>query len=231
MKLGVLFSGGKDSCLALHKVLEEGRDVKYLLNINPRNIDSFMFHKQDKGLLDAQVERLGIEMVSVESEGVENEELDDLSRLIEKVKDDVDGIVVGGIASSYQGKRVKKICDDFGLEFVAPLWDYEPEKLWDELIGEALGGHDSGEPGFEVIMIKIACDGIGKEWLGRVIDEKALGELRKLSEKFKFRLDFEGGEAETTVLNMPGYSSRIDIDFDVESEGEFRHLMKDVVVK
>ena len=221
MKLGVLFSGGKDSCLALHKVLKNGDDVKYLLNINPKNIDSFMFHKQDKGLLDAQVERLGIEMVSVESEGAENEELDDLSKLIEKVKDDVDGIVVGGIASSYQGKRVKKICDDFGLEFVAPLWDYEPEKLWGELVGE----------GFEVIMIKIACDGIGKEWLGRVIDEESLGELRKLSEKYKFRLDFEGGEAETTVLNMPEYSSRIDIDFEVESEGEFRHLMKDVKVK
>lgn len=221
MKLAVLFSGGKDSCLALHKVLEDGHDVRYLLNINPRNVDSFMFHKQDGGLLDAQVERLGIKMVSVESEGVENEELDDLSRLIGKVKDEVDGIVVGGIASSYQGNRVKKICDDFGLEFVAPLWDYEPEKLWAELIGE----------GFEVIMIKIACDGIGSEWLGRVIDEEALGELRKLSERYKFRLDFEGGEAETTVLNMPEYGSRIDIDFEVESEGEFRHLMRDVKVK
>jgi len=221
MRLAVLFSGGKDSCLALHKVLKEGHAVLYLLNIDSRNADSFMFHKQDKGLLDAQVERLGVEMVSVESEGIENEELDDLSKLISKVKDDVDGIVVGGIASSYQGKRVKKICDDYDLEFVAPLWDYEPEKLWDELIGE----------GFEVIMIKIACDGIGKEWVGRVIDEEALGELRKLSEKYKFRLDFEGGEAETTVLNMPEYGSRIDIDFEVESEGEFRHLMKDVKVK
>lgn len=221
MKLAVLFSGGKDSCLALHKVLEEWNDVRFLLNVNPRNVDSFMFHKQDKDLLDAQVDRLGIEMVSVESEGVESEELDDLRKLISKVKDDVDGIVVGGIASSYQGERVKKICDEFGLKFVAPLWDYEPERLWGELIGE----------GFEVVMIKVACDGIGKEWLGRVIDSSGLEELRELSERCKFRLDFEGGEAETTVLNMPEYSSRIDIDFDVESDGSCRYLMKGVVVK
>lgn len=221
MKLAVLFSGGKDSCLALHKVLKAGEDVRFLLNVFSKNEDSFMFHKQDVGLLNAQVDRLGIEMISVNTEGEKEKELDDLRELIGKVKGDVEGIVVGGIASSYQGKRVKKICDEFGLKFVAPLLGYEPEKLWRELLDE----------GFEVIMIKIACDGIGKEWLGRVIDEEALVELRALGEKYKFRLDFEGGEAESCVLNMPEYSSRIDIDFRVESEGEFRHLMRDVVVR
>jgi len=231
MKLGVLFSGGKDSCLALHKVLEDGHNVKFLLNIFTKNQDSFMFHKQDAGLLAAQVDRLGIEMISVNSEGVEEEELKDLEALIGKVSGDVDGIAVGGIASSYQSTRVKAVCDKFGLEFVGPLLDYEPEKLWTELLGE----------GFEVIVIKIACDGIGKGWLGRVITKKNFDELRKLSEKYKFRLDFEGGEAETAVLMMPEYSKRIDtlsghknlqagIDFEVESEGEYRHLMKEVKV-
>ncbi len=221
MRLAVLFSGGKDSCLALHKVLERGDEAKYLLNIYPKNVDSFMFHKQDLSLLKMQVERLGIEMVSVESEGIEEKELDDLKKLIGKVSDSIEGIVVGGIASSYQGKRIKKICDEFGLEFVAPLWDYESDKLWDELLKE----------GFEVIMIKVACDGIGKEWLGRVIDRDALDELKKLSVKYKFRLDFEGGEAETTVLNMPEYSRKIEIDFNIESEGEYRHWIKGVRVK
>jgi len=221
MKLAVLFSGGKDSSLALHKVLKQGDKVSFLLNIFPKNSDSFMFHKQNFGLLEAQVERLGIEMISIESEGRKEEELGDLRKLVGRVSDLVEGIVVGGIASSYQGTRVKKICDEFGLKFVAPLLDYEPERLWGELLDE----------GFEVVMIKIACDGIGSEWLGRVIDREALVELRNLAEKYKFRLDFEGGEAESCVLNMPEYSSRIDIDFEVESEGEFRHFMRDVEVK
>ncbi|MCD4771386.1 diphthine--ammonia ligase [archaeon] len=221
MKLAVLFSGGKDSSLALHKVLKRGDDVKFLLNVFPKNEDSFMFHKQDFGLLEAQVERLGIEMISVESEGRKEEELDDLRKLIGKIKDDVEGIVVGGIASSYQGTRIEKICGEFGLEFVAPILDYESEKLWEELLAE----------GFEVVMIKIASDGIGKEWLGRVIDREAFGELKNLAEKYKFRLDFEGGEAESCVLNMPGYSKRIEIDFEIESEGEFRHFMRGVRVR
>jgi len=221
MKLAVLFSGGKDSCLALHKVLERGDDVRFLLNVFSENEDSFMFHRQDFGLLESQAERLGLELVSIRSEGKKEEELEDLRELIGGVKDKVGGIVVGGIASSYQSERVKKICDEFGLEFVVPLWDYEPERLWEELLDE----------GFEVMMIKIACDGIGKEWSGRVITRENFSELKRLSEKFKFRLDFEGGEAESCVLNMPEYSSRIEIEFGVESEGEFRHLMRDVVVR
>jgi diphthine-ammonia ligase len=231
MKLAVLFSGGKDSSLALHKVLEARDEVVCLLNIFPRNEDSFMFHKQDRKLLNIQAERLGIEMISIESEGVEGEELRDLRKVVGKVVGKVDGIVVGGIASSYQGVRVKKICDEFGLKFVAPLLNYKPERLWKELLRE----------GFDVVIIKIACDGIGKEWLGRVIDKAALDELRILSERYKFRLDFEGGEAESCVLNMPEYSSRIDtrsghknlqagIDFKMKSEGEFRHLMRDVKI-
>ena len=220
MKLAALFSGGKDSSLALHKVLKRGDEVKFLLNIISENEDSFMFHKQDFGLLEAQVDRLGIEVISIGTKGEKEKELDDLRELIGKVSDKVEGIVVGGIASSYQGERVKKICDEFGLEFIAPLLNYEPEDLWKELLNE----------GFEVIMIKIACDGIGKEWLGRVIDAEALDELRVLSEKFQFRMDFEGGEAESCVLNMPEYRERIDIEFDVVSESECRHLMRNVRV-
>jgi len=221
MKLAVLFSGGKDSSLALHKALGEGHEVKFLLNIFPESEDSFMFHKQEKKLLEAQAERLGLEMISAESEGKKEKELEDLRNLIRKVSDKVEGIVVGGIASSYQGTRVKKICDEMELKFVAPLLDYEPGDLWRELLDE----------GFEVVMIKISSDGLGKEWLGRVIDREALAELRELSKKYKFRLDFEGGEAESCVLNMPEYSRKIEIDFKVKSEGEFRHLMRDVVVR
>ena len=53
MKLAVLFSGGKDSSLALHKVLRGGHDVRFLLNIVPEvtGPHSFLFDRytiQDK---------------------------------------------------------------------------------------------------------------------------------------------------------------------------------------
>jgi ABC transporter with metal-binding/Fe-S-binding domain ATP-binding protein len=220
-KAAVLFSGGKDSCLALHMALEKGYDVKYLLSILTKNFDSFMFHKPYLNLLEKQAEMLDIDLVVAESEGVENEEVDDLKELISQVKEKVDVIVIGGIASSYQGKKINKICDDLGLEVYAPLWDSSSGDVWKSLF----------DKGFKVILTKVACDGLGKEWLGKIIDDKEFKELIKLSKKFKFRIDFEGGEAESAVLWMPEFEKEIKIKFDVESEGEYRHFIKNLKVR
>ena len=216
MRLGLLFSGGKDSCLALHKVLKQGHEVAFLLNVYPINKDSFMFHKPDLKLLRKQAEMLDLPLIIQKTAGKKEKELLDLKKLILRVKDRIDGIVVGGIASSYQGARVKKICDEIGLKFIAPLLNYSPDELWEELLGE----------GFEVILTKIACEGISKEWIGKVIDKDNFLELRKLAERYKFRLDFEGGEAETSVLWMPEFSHEIKIGFDISSEGRYRHFIR-----
>ena len=82
----------------------------YLLNVNVKNPDSYMFHKPDLDLLWEQAEELGIESIVCESEGKKEKELEDLKDLIGRVKGEIDGLVVGGIASSYQGERIKKIC-------------------------------------------------------------------------------------------------------------------------
>tara|TARA_Y100000310_G_scaffold312804_1_gene360472 strand:+ start:206 stop:874 length:669 start_codon:yes stop_codon:yes gene_type:complete len=219
-KCAVLFSGGKDSCLALHKANQAGYEIKYLLSIIPENFDSFMFHKPYLELLERQAEELDIDLVVKGSKGEEEKEVDDLKELILGVKNDVEVIVVGGIASSYQGKRIKKICDELGLEFYAPLWDYDAEKVWKELLKEK----------FEVILTKIACEGLGKEWIGEIIDKRKFEELKELAEKYKFRIDFEGGEAESAVLFMPGFKKKIKIDFEVKSEDKYRHFIKKLKV-
>lgn len=220
-KAAVLFSGGKDSCLALHKAKQEGWEIKFLLNVFPTTKDSFMFHKPDLDLLSRQAEELGIGLIVLESKGKKEKELKDLKQLMEKVRDKVDVIVLGGIASSYQGGRIKKICSELGLKFYAPLWNYSSEQIWKELL----------DSGFEVILTKIACEGLPKDMLGKVIGRKEFEELKKLSEKFKFRMDFEGGEAETAVLWMPGFKKHIKIKFDIYSEGEFRHFMKIIKIE
>ena len=220
-KCAVLFSGGKDSCLALHKAIQREYEIRYLLSVIPENFDSFMFHKPYINLLERQAEELDIDLIISNSKGEKDKELEDLKELILKVKDDVEVIVVGGIASSYQGNRIKKICDEFGLEFYAPLWDYKDDMVWDELFDE----------GFKVILTKVSCDGLGKEWLGVIIDDKKFKELKKLAEKYKFRIDFEGGEAESAVLFMPEFSKEIKIKFDVNSEGEYRHFIDELEIE
>lgn len=220
MKVAVLFSGGKDSCLALHKAMQEGYEIKYLLSVIPKNFDSFMFHKPYLSLLEKQAEMLGIDLIVIKSEGEKDKEINDLMDLIWRVKDKVEGIVVGGIASSYQGDRIKKICNELDLEFIAPLWDYSSERVWDELL----------KNNFKVVLTKISCEGLGKGWLGKIINDKMFLELKKLAEKYKFRLDFEGGEAESAVLYMPEFEKEIKIKFDIKNEGEYRHFLENLIV-
>ena len=220
-KVAVLFSGGKDSCLALHKILKKGYNVEYLLSVIPETQESFMFHKPYLELLNRQAEELGIKLIMNGSKGEEEKELKDLVDLIKVVKDKVEGIVVGGIASDYQRSRIKKICDDFGLEFIAPILGYSSEQLWNELING----------GFKVILTKIACEGIPKEMLGKEIDNKFLEELKKLGIKYKFRIDFEGGEAESAVLYMPEFKKDIKLDFKIVEEGEYNSILQIKKVK
>lgn len=216
MKVAVLFSGGKDSCLALLEARKEGHEVLYLLNIYPENKDSWMFHKPDMRLLKKQAEMLEIPLIIQKSRGEENKELEDLEMLIKQMKGKVDGIVAGGIGSNYQGDRVGKICKRYGLELIIPLWDYTADRLWDTLL----------DLQFKFVITKISCEGIPKEFIGVLLNRKRFEELQKLSRRYKFRLDFEGGEAETSVLWMPGFKKEIKIEYKVESDGLYRHFLK-----
>lgn len=212
----VLFTGGKDSCLALQLAKQQGYKICYLLSVLPENFDSFMFHKPDLRFLKKQAEMLNLPLIVEKSKGKKDKELRDLKKLIEKVKDKINIIVVGGIESSYQRNRIKKVCEDLGLKFYAPLWGCGCEEIWRKLFKEK----------FKVILTKISCEGIHRDFLGKVIDKDMFKKLKKLSEKNKFRLDFEGGEAESAVLFMPEFKKNIKIKYSIEDEGEYRHFLK-----
>ncbi|HOW27683.1 MAG TPA: hypothetical protein PK876_04175, partial [Elusimicrobiota bacterium] len=57
------WSGGKDSCLACFKVLQQGGRVKYLLNFVSREFNRCCFHGIPADLLKRQAERVGIPLV------------------------------------------------------------------------------------------------------------------------------------------------------------------------
>ncbi|MFH1839844.1 MAG: diphthine--ammonia ligase [Nanoarchaeota archaeon] len=200
MKLGILFSGGKDSCFACYKA--EG-EVVCLITIDSKNKESYMFHTPNIHLAKVQADAMELPLLVFETEGEKEKELIDLRNAIKEAKEKfgIEGIVTGAILSVYQSSRIKKICDDLGLECFNPLWQKEEEEYWGELF----------ENNFEIIVVGVACDGLTEKWLGRKIDEEAFFELKKLKEKFKFHLGFEGGEAETFVVDCPLFKKKIKI--------------------
>jgi uncharacterized protein (TIGR00290 family) len=64
--------------------------------------------------------------------------------------------------------------------------------------------------GFKVIIVGVFAEGLDDSWLGREITHKAIDELKLIKEKVcDINLGFEGGEAETLVLDGPIFNKRI----------------------
>lgn len=214
MKVAVLATGGKDSTLALHRVLKMGFEVECLVSMIPLREDSWMFHYPNIRLVDLFAEAVGFRLVKAETSGVKEEEVADLKRLIEEL--DVEGVVSGAIASNYQKTRIEEICRQLGLEFVAPLWGENPVGI----LGEIL------ELKFEVIVTGVYAHGFNREWLGRKIDEVAVADLVELNGQYGVSIVGEGGEYETLVVDGPLFKKRIAIvEADRVWKGESGHLL------
>jgi len=193
MKLGVLFSGGKDSNYALFEA-NKTDEVKVLISLDSKNKDSYMFHTPIEDV-DKQAKKLKIPLIKFKTKGEKEEELKDLKKAIEKAKKEfkIEGVVTGAVASTYQASRIQKICDELDLWCFNPLWQMNQEKLLRDLIKD----------GFKFKIVKVAADGLDDSWINRIIDKKAIDELVKLSKKYRFNVAFEGGEAETEVIESP----------------------------
>ena len=199
MRLAALFSGGKDSTYAARLEEIAGHEIAYLVTLRSRRDDSYMFHTVNIELAALLAEALGIESVVVNTEGEKEVELDDLENALREL--DIEGIVTGAIASSYQKTRIDMICEDLGLEHLSPLWGRNTEVLLEEML----------QSGMEIIIASVAAMGLDEKWLGRRLNEEATVELKLLNEKYGVDICGEGGEMETLVLDAPWFKSRLEV--------------------
>lgn len=202
MKAAVLFSGGKDSTMAVYKAIEEGYDVEYLVSMLSDNPESYMFHVPNIHITDLSSEAMEIPLIKAKTHGRKEKELDDLKKVLNKLKDKgVEAIFAGALASEYQKSRIDQLCSDIGLLSNAPLWHIDPKSYMEEII----------DSGFEVIIISVSAEGLDESWLGRRIDHQLLDEIINLNSKYGMHIAFEGGEAETLVLDCHIFKKRIKI--------------------
>ena len=196
MKLAALFSGGKDSTYAIHLAKKLGHTVDVLLTLYPHSDESHLLHYPNIAFTKLQAESMKIPQLieKIISNDTENE-FEKLNSLISRAKENfsVEGIVHGGILSEYQKDNFSLVCKKNQLKIISPLWNKDPESYMKELLNE----------NFEYIISTVSSDGLNDSWLGKTIDESNLDELQKLQKKFHFNLNFEGGEAETFVINCP----------------------------
>ena len=176
-----------------------------------------MFHTVASNMVVLQSFAMGIPLERFTTLGNKEEELEDLKNAIKQVKDryNLDGLVTGAIASVYQASRIKKIANDLSLELLNPLWHIDVENYLNSFIND----------GFKAIIVSVSAYGLGKDLLGKVIDNDLLSKLKSLSERYHFNLAFEGGEGETCVLDGPIFKRSIMIDeYDIIEDGSKYYL-------
>lgn len=202
MKLGVLFSGGKDSTIALHETAKKNK-IECLITLISKNKESYMFHTPNIKVTKLQSEALGIPIVSLDTLGKQEEELMDLefaiSNALEKFK--IKGIVTGAIASIYQSQRIQRICDKLEIKCINPLWNKNQESILYKMVEEK----------YKVIISGVFAYPLNKKWLGKTIDNKIIEKLIDLNKKYGLSVSGEGGEIETTVLDAPLFTKKIEI--------------------
>ncbi len=196
----MLFTGGKDSTFALHKAVEDGLDVSVLVSVIPHYDYSPLYHKPHFEVLKCQAQALGLPLETV---GVcsESDERNALYTVLKRARDiyGVKVTVLGAIKSRYQLRVFGDIASSLKLELCTPLWNIPEENYLDTLLNY----------GISFTIISVTSMGMPLSLLGKIITHEDVKKLKTLATRYGFNLSFEGGEAETLVLDAPLFKYRI----------------------
>jgi len=210
-----LFSGGKDSTFSIHVATAMGFDIVELITLIPRAEAPRLLHKPFARYTRVQGEAMGIP-VRVAEVG-EDEEGAVLRALRESARETgATHLVVGALLSDYQRIRFALAAEKAGLRILAPLWRIDQVKYMYELV----------ESGIEAMIVSVSAYGIPLTWLGRVIDRELVDEIVARAKRFGFNPAFEGGEAETFVVNAPLFRKRVCVEFERVIVSDFEGFVK-----
>ena len=156
-----MWSGGKDSALALMRARARGLDVARLVNFYDPGSNRVRFHATRRELIVAQADAIGVELRQY---GVEWQRYGTafLEMLDELRRDGYTGLVFGDIhladVRAWYEERVRA----HGLRHVEPIWGERPADLVREFVAS----------GSRAILTCVETTKLDASWLGRIIDDE-----------------------------------------------------------
>lgn len=164
-----MWSGGKDSALALMRALAKGLDVSRLLNFYDPATDRVRFHATRSDLIRAQAGAIGIELRQLGTPW-ERYEATFRDMLAELKREGFAGVVFGDIhladVRAWYEERVRAA----GLAHVEPIWGEAPAALVAEFVAS----------GSRAVITCCELPKLDETWLGRIIDERFVDDIRGL---------------------------------------------------
>ncbi len=191
----VMWSGGKDSALALWRARQSGLEVRWLVTVNDSATGRVRFHATPIATIARQAQAARLELVSVATtwEGFDAA----LAGTFEGLRrSGCTGLVFGDIhlvdVRAWYEERTRAA----GLEHVEPLWGEDPRALLAEFV--AISGR--------AVLTCVERQKLDESWLGRVIDGQFVRDIAGL------RVDpcGENGEYHSFAFAGPFFTQPID---------------------
>ena len=205
MDVAVLYSGGKDSTFAIQHARGKGWSIKYLISVKPTRKDCFLFHYATVERTKDIAKILQIPHFYVKCRVADPEkEADIVKDVVEKnqKKMRIDAVVLGGTGlQETQLKSVQNALSPLDVEAFASHSGEDHDLIMEEML----------KHGYEILITQIASDGL-KDWLGKKITKENFQQLKKDSIKYGFHIGFEGGYADTLVLDCPLFTKKLVIE-------------------
>jgi len=211
-KVFVSWSGGKDCCLALHRAVNNGMDVRYLANMTTADGKRSCSHGMSASVIKKQAEALGI---PIAQKPTTDENYADVftGTLKEFKRDGVTAGVFGDIDFNAHKEWIENICAGAGMKPHLPLWLEDQTKLMEELI----------DAGYKPVVVAVKADILGQEALGRTVDRKFMEYLKGLNQGIT--PCGEAGEYHTLVTDGPLFKKKLVIkESEIVTRGDHHFL-------
>jgi uncharacterized protein (TIGR00290 family) len=209
------WSGGKDSCLACYRAIQQGYKVKYLLNFISKESKRCCFHGIEAKLINLQAELIGITLIQKEVTADMREYEREFKAAVSQIKD-IKAMVFGDIYLDEHKDWVERVCQDLDISPIEPLWNNSPSAILEEFI----------DLGFRAVVVSCQADKFGKDFVGKEVDKDLLAELKSRS----ICPCGENGEFHTLVVDGPIFKRRIEIleSEPVLKEGFWKYWFLDI---
>lgn len=212
-RIVISWSGGKDSALALYKVLKEEKYVvDSLLTTITEGYNRISIHGVRETLLEEQAKSLGIPLrkVSIPQNSSNDIYQERMNEKLTQIKSEgIHTIMFGDIFLEDVRRYREEMMDKVDLKAVFPLWGQSTNQLINEFL----------ILGFETVTTCIDTEKLTVQFLGRVIDESFISELPKNADPCG-----ENGEFHTFTYAGPIFTKRIEVTVGEKVDKERFHF-------
>lgn len=194
------WSSGKDSALALHKLLQKPEyEVVGLFTTINREVDRVTMHGVRVELLKAQAESIGlpIEIIELPDPCTNDEYENIMERFLEKIKaNNIECMAFGDLYLEDIRKYREAQLKDTGIQAIFPIWGSPTDELSNTLI----------EDGFKTVISCVDSKQIPEAFAGKNYDHSFLDSLPETADPCG-----ENGEFHSFVYDCPMFKKAIKI--------------------